>query len=620
MALIGSIAINMTTDTRAFIAGLVKASAALKSFGKIGNTLFKANPFFTFLAGGVTAAKGIAQLKGFSTAIKEAATDFNVLRKAGLLDAGQAFRIFGNLVGDTAPALIRLSSGLAAIGIGSARLGLGGVAIGLNLATGALRLFGRALIGTIALTRQAVIRLGEFAAVTGLIGGFALAKIISGASHLNEVMSQTQVVFGESSSKVVDSANLMADAFGLSKREFLGAATALGSIFKTSGYSADQAATLSTEVVKLANDLSSIKDISFDQALTKIRAGLVGEAEPLRTVGVLLSETAVKQEALRLGIVRGNAELTEGQKVQSRLSLIVNQTKDAVGDFARTQDGVANSTRSLMGRIENLADTLGTILLPIASSVLGELQMAVTVVDMAFRDWGSNAVQTGVSVVGANAEATKSLGFVQQAIGFVADAWQTLSLGFQAAQSYITYGLGKIVTGLSYLGGAIDSLVEKLTGMKLGLGDFLKTYGEDLNNLSNRQWADFQKELAKPPRSDGINDYFTKAQERIKGLQKEAVKSGVDVTKITPANAAKKPMAAGPTRFASAAALGSREASNAILTGIFGGTRTKGPQDQTAKNTGETAKGIKELVTIWKANELRRAERMAATPAAGIPF
>lgn len=447
-----------------------------------------------------------------------------------------------------------------------------------------------------------------------LFGGAAagIGKLISAASDLNETISKTRAVFGDGADDIIADADRMAQAFGISKNEFLGAASTLGGLFKGVGYDSKQAALLSGEMTKLAVDVSSFANIPFQAAFDKLRSGLTGESEPLKSLGVMINETAVKAEAMRLGIARGNTELTEAQKVQARLSLITSKLKDAQGDYAKTADGVANSTRSLSGRIENLSATLGTVLLPIASQVLGQLQVGAEVLSMAWDDWGNTAVASAKSAVGGIGETAMSMGYLQKAIGFVADAWQILGLGFQAVQSYVTYGLGVIVSGLANLGSAIDFIVEKLTGVKSGLGDFLKTYGDDLNNLSNKQWAQFQKDLAKPPSSEGINEYFKKAQDKIKKLQKEAVKPGVDVSKITPANAPAAKV--GMPKFASAAVAGTREATNAILRGMFGAGVGKTAADQTAKNTGRTAKAVEDLAAAMR--QAKGAPGSAIKPAA----
>lgn len=593
MALIGSIAINMTTDTRAFRAGLARASAALQGFNKIGKTLFNSNPFFTLMAGGITAAKGIKQMQGFGKALSDASTEARVLFNAGLFGIEGGLHVFRNLVEDTAPALLRFSAGLGAMGIGLARIALAPVIKG-------LRLFGAALAGTIAVTRQAVNRLGELAAVAGGLAAYAIYRLTMAAGGLGEQTDRSRVVFGKFSGVVIDESNRMAEAFGVSRSAFLASASAFGSIFKAAGFDQKQAALLSTHFVKLAADLSSLAHIPVDQALEKIQSGLAGQVRPLREVGVFMSEEAIKSYAAAHGIGALNRELTESEKIQARVGFITEALKDAQGNLAQTADSAMNASRGLAGRLENLAQTIGTALLPVVGSSLSELQTGVQALSMAWQDWTRGAVSSQVGVVGAVGEAAASMGWFQKSIGFVADAWQTMKLGFYAAQSFISSGLSNIVKGLGTLAKAIDFALEKLTGKKSGLSDFMRTFSEDLDRLSQEQWKKFQTELAKPPASDGVNAWFAKAQERIKAMREEAAKAGVDVSKITPASTpgqAAKP-AEGMAKFASAAVAGTREATNAILRGVYGGPATKGPADQTAKNTAATAEGVKKVAEL----------------------
>jgi murein DD-endopeptidase MepM/ murein hydrolase activator NlpD len=113
--------------------------------------------------------------------------------------------------------------------------------------------------------------------------------------------------------------------------------------------------------------------VPVGDALTAIRAGLVGEAEPLRRFGVLLNEAAVKAEAYRSGIAKVGSVLTEQQKVQARANLIMAQTKLAQGDATRTADSFTNQMRKLQNQVRDTATELGLKLLPIATAVVEKL-------------------------------------------------------------------------------------------------------------------------------------------------------------------------------------------------------------------------------------------------------
>jgi hypothetical protein len=214
---------------------------------------------------------------------------------------------------------------------------------------------------------------------------------------------------------------------------------------------------------------------------------------------------------------------------------------------------------------------------------------------MTWQSMTAGIVNDQVGVVGAVGETANSMGYLQQAVGFVADAFQTLKIGFYAVQSFITSGISAIVQGFSGLGSALDYIVEKLTGAKLGIGDFMDAYAEDLGRLSATQYAAFQTELARPAASESVNASFAAAQERIKAMRTEATKPGVDVTQFKPTEGLAAPKST-DTKFASAARVGSSEATNAILRSRYGGgAGGRQPEEQTAKNTARTVQLLERI-------------------------
>lgn len=413
----------------------------------------------------------------------------------------------------------------------------------------------------------------------------ALKSMVGMASDLNENMSKTHAIFGSGAKTVVAAADEMAAAFGTSKNEFLDASAKMGGLFKGAGFAADEAARLSVNWTKLAADASSFFNLSFGEAFAKIRSGLSGESEPLKDLGILMNEDMVKAQALAMGLGKAGQELSNQAKIQARAAIIAKGLADAQGDLARTADDVANASRGLTGRIENLASAMGTALLPIAQTVLGEISTAVSALTLAWEDNQAQVIAWANQTISGAGESVKTMGMLQRSIGWIADAWDVMRLTFSAVQSYITWGLGQIIGGYSKLVRVIDYVIEKTTGFKSGYGDFLKTYGEDLTRLSEDQWAGFMKQIEKPWPSESINDYFAKAQEKIQAVRKEAVKGGIGISKIPSAagNAAK---AEGP-KFASAMAAGSKEAANAVLRSRYS-AGAAGPQQQTAKNTAKT--------------------------------
>jgi len=86
---------------------------------------------------------------------------------------------------------------------------------------------------------------------------------------------------------------------------------------------------------------------------------------------VLMNAAAVETEALNMGLIEQGEELSEGQKILARHSLIMQQLGEqgATGDFKRTSEGLANTQRILHARLKDLGITLGQVLLPIAEKM-----------------------------------------------------------------------------------------------------------------------------------------------------------------------------------------------------------------------------------------------------------
>lgn len=192
---------------------------------------------------------------------------------------------------------------------------------------------------------------------------------VDAASNLNEAMSKSDAVFKESSDEMEAWAETASDAFGQSKRQALEAASTYGNLILalTDGdVAVEKAGEMSRAMVELASDLASFNNTSVDEALDALRSGLSGETEPLKRYGVALNDARLKEEALRLGLIKTTkGVLPVAIKTQAAYSLILKDTALAQGDFARTSDGLANTQKTLAAAVEDAQAELGEALLPI---------------------------------------------------------------------------------------------------------------------------------------------------------------------------------------------------------------------------------------------------------------
>ena len=193
---------------------------------------------------------------------------------------------------------------------------------------------------------------------------------INAASDLSETESKVGVVFGDQADAMLKWGESAAEAMGMSANEALAAAGTYGNLFRAMGIGVDVSAEMSQNLVQLASDLASFNNMNPDEVLDKLRAGLSGEVEPLRSLGVNLNQALIQQEALNLGIWDGVGAIDAAQKAQASYSLILKQTTLAQGDFDRTSEGLANQQRILAAAQEDLAATIGEYLLPTKTALV----------------------------------------------------------------------------------------------------------------------------------------------------------------------------------------------------------------------------------------------------------
>jgi hypothetical protein len=382
---------------------------------------------------------------------------------------------FAKIVGDIIGTLTSLVQAIAT-GVGQVISGLAGLVADLGAAIAeALNVAARAA-GTI--LEHAVAAAGMLAKTLAAVGvaagsaAFALYKMVMVASNLNETINKTGEVFKDSTGIVVKAADEMNRAFGVPRGTFLDAASSLGLVVKASGYTEAAAASLSVQLAKLAVDASSFYNVPLEEAMIAMRAGLVGEAEPLRRFGVLLDEAAVKAQGAKMGFKAVHGELTLGQKVQARSALIIAGMATASGDLARTSDALANRLRELQGRVLNLAERIGSMFLPAFKVIAAGLSLLT-------RDF-TDFVERNRGSIEAFAAYLETAGVVignlfakwPDVLNLVKAAFDDLKRNGKVAFDVLAESLGAVVKTLMPLLAAFGGFVVAW-GVKLG-GDLLQ--------------------------------------------------------------------------------------------------------------------------------------------------
>lgn len=261
------------------------------------------------------------------------------------------------------------------------------------------------------------------AIVTGL---FSIGKeALSMANDAVESDNLFEVSMGGMSASARAWSESLSKSLGLNAYEVRKNVGTLNTMFGSMGIGEQAAYDMSTGLTQLASDMASFYNLSTEEAFQKLQSGITGEAEPLKRLGILVNENTVAQYAYKNGIAKSGAALNDQQKVMARYGTIMEQTKLAQGDLARTMDSPTNQIRKMNAQLDQAKIALGQALQPALLAILPVftgLAVGATRVIQALTgsDAGGASVFQGVAMTVE--EATK---IAQSSIGTQTDALVT---------------------------------------------------------------------------------------------------------------------------------------------------------------------------------------------------
>lgn len=215
--------------------------------------------------------------------------------------------------------------------------------------------------------RIGLIALGAAAATTFVLVG---KKSIKAAMDVVESESLFSVSMGNMADSARAWSNDLQNSLGLNAYEVRKNVGLFYNMTTSMGLARDQAYQVSTGLTQLAYDMSSFYNQDPNVMFEKLQSGLSGEVEPLKRLGIIVNETTTQNYAYSHGIAAVGKQLTETQKVMSRYGVIMDQTKNAQGDLARTIMSPANQLRLLQTQLQLASINLGNAFLPIVQIVL----------------------------------------------------------------------------------------------------------------------------------------------------------------------------------------------------------------------------------------------------------
>lgn len=283
--------------------------------------------------------------------------------------------------------------------------------------------------------------------VSSIASGFGAMAINAGDYY--EAFNLFATTLGSQAEQGLEWVEMFSDALYLDPVNVMQYMGTFDSLIKGLGVGEEQAYLMSQQLTQLTYDLASFKNLDFETAFEKLRSGVAGELEPLRAVGVALSEATLQELAFSLGIEESVSAMSEAEKAQLRYIQIMRSSTDWQADMGKTLTSPTNALRVLREQFNQLGRAIGNVFLPI-------LMMIVPYV-MVVTEWLNTLAQTLANIL--------------------SDLFG-IDLDFSLDTGDFDTGVGTVVGGLEDIGSSADSAKNKLNTM---LAPF-----DELNNVQTQ--------------------------------------------------------------------------------------------------------------------------------------
>lgn len=243
--------------------------------------------------------------------------------------------------------------------------------------------------------------------IDGVTG--SISESIELASDLTETQNVVDVTFEDSASTINKWAQEALNAYGITENKAKQYSSTLGAMLKSMGIADDQVLQMSMDMAGLAADMASFYNLDHDTAFEKIRSGISGETEPLKALGINMSVANLNAFALEKGMNKAFDKMSQAEQATLRYQYLLEATKDAQGDFARTGDSFSNEMRKLQTNLDRIKTEFGKGLLGVVTPAISLLNNVLSVQSYQYTDAAKNLIERNESIYEAQATYAQSM-------------------------------------------------------------------------------------------------------------------------------------------------------------------------------------------------------------------
>ena len=176
-----------------------------------------------------------------------------------------------------------------------------------------------------------------------------------------ENLNLLEVTYKETTDNALGLVKAMSTNFGLDPNDIVQYSATFMQMANAMGQARDTAYTMSTALTQIALDLASLRNVTFGQAVSDFESAIAGQVKPVRKYGMDITSFSIDDLLKRQGLSGSSTRMTMLDKQLARTILLIEQSRDAWGDYAKTINTFANQQKVLVAQYNQLLRALGIL-------------------------------------------------------------------------------------------------------------------------------------------------------------------------------------------------------------------------------------------------------------------
>ena len=195
-------------------------------------------------------------------------------------------------------------------------------------------------------------------------------KFVTISGDAEEINDKFNIVFGNSAESVSQWTEVVGASLGFAEQTLKEFLSSFQDTFVPLGFAREDAATLSKVLTQLGIDVASFSNKLDTDVMRDFQSAIVGNTETVKKYGIIIRANDLAQKAFELGITNSVRELNEQEKALVRVRVIINSSKDALGNKRTTLNSYNNSVKVLGEQWKSTSKAMGDGLKEVAKPLL----------------------------------------------------------------------------------------------------------------------------------------------------------------------------------------------------------------------------------------------------------